>query len=187
MSHSYFIRKSSLIRYNPASISIKHLLDHGQGSNTHKSFLFLKKELPTRLANMIMELQLLPEPLRKQKECAQILNDYISSFRDLTQFDIKSGSSEDLESFTESLNMIRRRHLDTVPLMAQAVFKMTNVPHARADGVTDTVQYFLDRLYTNRSQLRKTGTNLTITFKSSGFPFTCWCHTTTPCLAPQRL
>ena len=148
MSHSYFIRKTSLIRYNPASISIKHLLDHGQGSNTHKSFLFLKKELPTRLANMIMELQLLPEPLRKQKECAQLLNDYITSFRDLTQFDIKSGSSEDLESFTESLNLIRRRHLDTVPLMAQAVFKMSNV--SQSDGVTDTIQYFLDRLYTNR-------------------------------------
>ena len=84
------------VRYTPASISIKHLLDHGQNSNTHKSFLFLKKELPTRLANMIMELQvmmmmmlminnnelqLLPEPLRKQRECAQILNDYISSFQ----------------------------------------------------------------------------------------------------------
>ena len=123
-------------------------MDHGQGSNTHKSFLFLRKELPTRMANMIMELQLLPEPLRKQKECAQILNDYITSFRDLTKFDIKSGSSEDLESFTESLNLIRRRHLDTVPLMAQAVFKMSNVN--QSDGVTDTVQYFLDRLYTNR-------------------------------------
>ena len=123
-------------------------MDHGQSSNTHKSFLFLKKELPTRLANMIMELQLLPEPLRKQKECAQILNDYITSFRDLTQFDIKSGSFEDLENFTESLNLIRRRHLDTVPLMAQAVFKMSNV--SQSDGVTDTVQYFLDRLYTNR-------------------------------------
>ena len=52
------------------------------------------------------------------------------------------------KSFTDSLNMIRRRHLDTVPLMAQAVFKMNNINHS--DGVSDTVQYFLDRLYTNR-------------------------------------
>jgi len=135
-------------RYNPASISIKHLLDHGKHSSTHNSFLFLKKEIPTRLANMIMELQLLPPTLRKQKECNQILNDYISSFRDLLQFEIKKGDKEDLESFTDSLNMIRRRHLDTVPLMAQAVIKMSHIN--QSEGVTDTVQYFLDRLYTNR-------------------------------------
>ena len=136
------------VRYNPASISIKHLLDHGKHSSTHNSFLFLKKEIPTRLANMIMELQLLPPTLRKQKECNQILNDYISSFRDLLQFEIKKGDKEDLESFTDSLNMIRRRHLDTVPLMAQAVIKMSHIN--QSEGVTDTVQYFLDRLYTNR-------------------------------------
>eukprot|EP00092_Neocalanus_flemingeri_P026010 GFUD01028191.1.p1 GENE.GFUD01028191.1~~GFUD01028191.1.p1 ORF type:complete len:296 (-),score=72.04 GFUD01028191.1:149-1036(-) len=44
--------------------------------------------------------------------------------------------------------MIRRRHLDTVPTMAQAVFKLNSINSS--EGVTDTVQYFLDRLYTNR-------------------------------------
>ena len=68
-------------RYIPAAISIKHLLDHGRSSNQLGSYLFLKKEIPTRLANMIMELQLLPADLKKQKECSQILNDYVSSFR----------------------------------------------------------------------------------------------------------
>ena len=70
-----------LPRYIPAAISIKHLLDHGKTANQLGSFLFLKKEIPTRLANMIKELQLLPPDLKKQKECSQILNDYISSFR----------------------------------------------------------------------------------------------------------
>ena len=68
-------------RYIPAAISIKHLLEHGKSSNQMGSYLFLKKEIPTRLANMIMELQLLPEDLKKQNECSQILNDYVSSFR----------------------------------------------------------------------------------------------------------
>ena len=68
-------------RYIPAAISIKHLLDHGKSANQLGSYMFLKKEIPTRLANMIMELQLLPEDLKKQKECTDILNDYISSFR----------------------------------------------------------------------------------------------------------
>jgi len=135
-------------RYSPAPISIKHLLDHGKVSDTRGSFLFLKKEIPTRLANMIMELKLLPEDLRKQRECEQILNDYITSFRELLVYEKEKGSDKDLENFTESLNMIRRRHLDTVPTMAQAVFKLNTIN--TSEGVTDTVQYFLDRLYTNR-------------------------------------
>lgn len=35
-------------RYTPAPISIKHLLDHGKHSDTRGSYLFLKKEIPTR-------------------------------------------------------------------------------------------------------------------------------------------
>ena len=45
------------------------------------SFHFLKKEIPTRLANMIMELKLLPHDLMSQRECTEILSDYISSFK----------------------------------------------------------------------------------------------------------
>ena len=68
-------------RYTPAPISIKKLLDHGKSHDHTDSYLFLKKEIPTRLANMIMELKLLPEDLLNQKECAEILNDYITSFK----------------------------------------------------------------------------------------------------------
>ena len=68
-------------RYSPAPISIQHLLDHGKPSDACGSFLFLRKEIPTRLANMIMELKLLPADLMQQRECNQILNDYITSFR----------------------------------------------------------------------------------------------------------
>jgi len=53
-----------------------------------------------------------------------------------------------LDHFTKTLNDVRRRHLDTVPTMAQAVFKLNSINSS--EGVTDTVQYFLDRLYTNR-------------------------------------
>ena len=63
-------------------------------------------------------------------------------------FENVSGSEEDVENFTEVLNMIRRRHLDTVPRMAQAVGRLGAVN--AADGVNKTIQYFLDRLYTNR-------------------------------------
>ena len=57
------------------------MLDSGKSHDQTDSYLFLKKEIPTRLANMIMELKLLPEDLLKQKECAEILDDYITSFK----------------------------------------------------------------------------------------------------------
>jgi len=136
-------------RFTPAPISIKKLLDHGREHDPKGSFYFLQKEIPTRLANMIMELRLLPEDLKKQRECAEILNDYISSFRDLIAFENECGTGTRLETFNESLNIIRRRHLDTVPLMAQAVIKLNHKQNT-SDGVNETIQYFLDRLYTNR-------------------------------------
>jgi len=37
-------------KYSPAPISIKHLLDHGKQSDARGSFLFLKKEIPTRIS-----------------------------------------------------------------------------------------------------------------------------------------
>jgi len=138
-------------RYSPAAISIKHLLDHGKKFDTGGSFLFLRKEIPTRLANMIMELKLLPEDLRRQPECTMILNDYITSFREMIEYETMDKNDKNLECFIESLNIIRRRHLDTVPTMAQAVLKL-HVENGEAvgEGVSDTIQYFLDRLYINR-------------------------------------
>ena len=54
----------------------------------------------------------------------------------------------------ESLKFLsdRRRHLDTVPQMAMAVVKL-NQKGDISEGVSDTIQYFLDRLYINRSDL----------------------------------
>jgi len=137
-------------RYSPAPISIKHLLEHGRNSDTSDSFLFLRKEIPTRLANMIMELKLLPEDLRAQKECSDILNDYITSFREMIAYENSLPGEETLNTFTEALNTIRRRHLDTVPTMAQAVFKLNSLSGGVSEGVDDTIQYFLDRLYISR-------------------------------------
>ena len=71
------------------------------------------------------------------------------SCREVLEFKEDSkGGTEHLQNFTHILNNIRRRHLDTVPKMATAVFKMQSVNSS--EGVGDTVQYFLDRLYINR-------------------------------------
>ena len=54
-----------------------------------------------------------------------------------------------LKNFNEALSIIRRRHLDTVPLMARAVMKL-NTSGNLTEGINFTIQYFLNRLYTNR-------------------------------------
>jgi len=144
---SYLLDRYS--KYSPAPISIKHLLEHGKKADNMGSFHFLKKEIPTRLANMIMELQLLPPDLLQQRECKEILNDYISSFKEMIVYEARVGSPKDLGDFSEAINIIRRRHLDTVPQMAMAVVKL-NQKGDLSDGVSDTIQYFLDRLYINR-------------------------------------
>lgn len=136
-------------RYSPAPISIQHLLDHGRKSDTGGSFLFLRKEIPTRLANMIMELKLLPSSLMDQRECMEIYQDYIRSFREVLEYEESDNNPEIHAKFTESLSSIRRRHVDTVPSMAQAVLRMYKFQKMQ-DGVTEAIQYFLDRLYTNR-------------------------------------
>ena len=69
-------------------------------------------------------------------------------------YEKEQGNAKDLERFTETLNMIRRRHLDIVPKMALAVFKLNCINSS--DGVTETVQYFLDRLYINRCRYKGT-------------------------------
>jgi len=136
-------------RYTPAPISIKHLLDHGRTGDMGDSFLFLRKEIPTRLANMVMELKLLPSSLMDQRECQEIYQDYIRSFRELMEFESLPCTPEICSKFTVQLQSIGRRHIDTVPNMAQAVLRMHKFQRQQ-DGVTDTIQYFLDRLYTNR-------------------------------------
>merc|ERR1719357_2146065 len=108
-----------------------------------------KQEIPTRLANMIMELKLLPKDLMNQRECTEILSDYISSFKEMVKYEGRQGKEQDLEQFSEAINIIRRRHLDTVPQMAMAVVKL-NQKGDISEGVSDTIQYFLDRLYINR-------------------------------------
>lgn len=136
-------------RYSPAPISIQKLLEHGRMSDTGASYLFLRHEIPTRLANMIMELKLLPSTLMHQRECSDIYQDYLRSFREAIEFEKLPSIPEIHVKFTETLGHIRRRHVDTVPQMAQAVQRMNRMSNMQ-DGVSDTIQYFLDRLYTSR-------------------------------------
>ena len=45
-------------KFSPTSVTLSHFLDHSSGGGTvEDSFLFLRREIPVRLANMMMELE----------------------------------------------------------------------------------------------------------------------------------
>ena len=45
-------------KFTPTSVTLSHFLDHSSGGGTvEDSFLFLRREIPVRLANIMMELE----------------------------------------------------------------------------------------------------------------------------------
>jgi len=129
----------------PQPISIAELL-----RGDRATFAYLSSEIPIRLANMVLELELLPEQLLRQENCAAILKDYVTSFGEVVAFEAleEPVTAEQLQSFCDTLVSLRRRHLDTVPHMAEAVVRMNQ--EGVTAGVASSVAYFLDRLYANR-------------------------------------
>ena len=47
-------------QFNPSPLTIKQFMDFGQSATEEESFIFLKKEIPVRLSNIMKEINLLP-------------------------------------------------------------------------------------------------------------------------------
>lgn len=59
----------------------------GLSACERKSFIFLRKELPVRLANIMKEIHLLPENLLKMPSVGIVNKLYATSFEDIMQFE----------------------------------------------------------------------------------------------------
>ena len=70
-------------KFNPSPVSISHFLEFGRSASTDQSYLFMRKEIPVRLANIMKELELLPEELQQQPNCCLIQDFYVQSFQDI--------------------------------------------------------------------------------------------------------
>lgn len=55
--------------YQPTPVSIQHFINFAKNASSETSFAFLKHELPVRLANIMKELQLLPQQLHETHAC----------------------------------------------------------------------------------------------------------------------
>lgn len=64
-----------------------YVLSAGLSACERKSFTFLRKELPVRLANIMQEIHLLPEHLLRMPSVGIVNNLYITSFEEIIHFE----------------------------------------------------------------------------------------------------
>ncbi|XP_036174735.1 pyruvate dehydrogenase (acetyl-transferring) kinase isozyme 1, mitochondrial isoform X2 [Myotis myotis] len=142
-------------RFSPSPLSMKQFLDFGSVNACEKtSFMFLRQELPVRLANIMKEISLLPDNLLRTPSVQLVQSWYIQSLQELLDF--KDKSAEDAKAiydFTDTVIRIRNRHNDVIPTMAQGVIEYKE--SFGVDPVTSqNVQYFLDRFFMSRISIR---------------------------------
>ncbi|XP_012688674.1 pyruvate dehydrogenase (acetyl-transferring) kinase isozyme 3, mitochondrial [Clupea harengus] len=142
-------------RFSPSPLSIKQFLEFGRDNACEKtSYMFLRKELPVRLANTMREVNLLPDKLLSQPSVKLVQKWYMQSFFDLLEYENrKPEDPQALHDFLEILIEIRNRHNDVVPTMAQGVIEYKE-KFGFDPFVSSNIQYFLDRFYTNRISFR---------------------------------
>ncbi|XP_066571593.1 pyruvate dehydrogenase kinase, isozyme 4 [Amia ocellicauda] len=158
-------------RYSPSPLSMKQFLDFGSSNACEKtSFVFLRQELPVRLANIMKEIDFLPDKLLSTPSLQLLQSWYAQSLMEIVEFlDKDPDNRQVLSGFTEALINIRNRHNNVVPTMAQGV-----VEYKEAFGVdpvtNQNVQYFLDRFYMSRISTRMLMNQHTLIFHGSTNP-----------------
>ncbi|XP_070606794.1 pyruvate dehydrogenase kinase, isozyme 3 isoform X2 [Erythrolamprus reginae] len=142
-------------RFSPSPLSIKQFLDFGRDNACEKtSYMFLRKELPVRLANTMREVNLLPDNLLNRPSVKLVQSWYMQSFLELLEYENKSPEDPHvLDNFLDILIKVRNRHNDVVPTMAQGVIEYKE-KYGFDPFVSSNIQYFLDRFYTNRISFR---------------------------------
>uniref|UniRef100_A0A3Q2QNT9 Protein-serine/threonine kinase n=1 Tax=Fundulus heteroclitus TaxID=8078 RepID=A0A3Q2QNT9_FUNHE len=158
-------------KFSPSPLSMKQFLDFGSANACEKtSFVFLRQELPVRLANIMKEIDYLPDKLLGTPSVKLLTSWYSRSLMELVDFLEKDPDDKDvLKNFTQILVNIRNRHNNVVPTMAQGVLEFKEA--FGVDPVTNqNVQYFLDRFYMSRISTRMLMNQHTLIFDGSVNP-----------------
>ncbi|XP_066529996.1 pyruvate dehydrogenase kinase, isozyme 4 [Hoplias malabaricus] len=158
-------------KFSPSPLSMKQFIDFGSANACEKtSFIFLRQELPVRLANIMKEIDCLPDKLISTPSVQMLHSWYAQSLMELVDFLEKDPDDKKvLKKFTETLINVRNRHNNVVPTMAQGVVEYKET--FGVDPVTNqNVQYFLDRFYTSRISTRMLMNQHTLIFNGSTNP-----------------
>lgn len=118
-----------------------------------KSYVFLRKELPVRLANIMKEIALLPDSLLRTPSVSQVSSWYAKSFEEVLEFERSEPTTDNLEKFCAALIKIRNRHSETVQTMATGVIELKESQNVEP-GMETSIQYFLDRFFMSRISVR---------------------------------
>ncbi|XP_026144570.1 pyruvate dehydrogenase (acetyl-transferring) kinase isozyme 2, mitochondrial [Carassius auratus] len=158
-------------KFSPSPLSMKQFIDFGSANACEKtSFMFLRQELPVRLANIMKEIDFLPDKLLSTPSVKLLHSWYAQSLMELVDFLEKDPDDKKiLTKFTETLINVRNRHNNVVPTMAQGVLEYKEA--FGVDPVTNqNVQYFLDRFYMSRISTRMLMNQHTLIFDGSTNP-----------------
>uniref|UniRef100_A0A8D3C0B1 Protein-serine/threonine kinase n=1 Tax=Scophthalmus maximus TaxID=52904 RepID=A0A8D3C0B1_SCOMX len=118
------------------------------------SFAFLRQELPVRLANIMKEINLLPDNLLRTPSVSLVQSWYMQSLQEILEFKDKNADDEKVTyDFTDAVIKVRNRHNDVIPTMAQGVVEYKET-YGTDPVVSQNVQYFLDRFYMSRISIR---------------------------------
>ncbi|KAK6491417.1 pyruvate dehydrogenase kinase [Huso huso] len=177
----YLMRNTALVnipkqierfsKYSPSPLSMKQFLDFGSANACEKtSFVFLRQELPVRLANIMKEVDFLPDKMLCTPSLQLLQSWYAQSLMEIVEFQEKNpDDGKVLSNFTEALVNIRNRHNNVIPTMAQGVIEYKE--SFGVDPVTNqNVQYFLDRFYMSRISIRMLINQHTLIFEGSRNP-----------------
>uniref|UniRef100_A0A3Q2YWU1 Protein-serine/threonine kinase n=1 Tax=Hippocampus comes TaxID=109280 RepID=A0A3Q2YWU1_HIPCM len=142
-------------KFSPSPLSMKQFLDFGSENACEKtSFAFLRQELPVRLANIMKEINLLPDNLLRTPSVRLVQSWYVQSLQEILEFKDKNADDEKVTyDFTDAVINIRNRHNDVIPTMAQGLVEYKET-HGTDPVVSQNVQYFLDRFYMSRISIR---------------------------------
>uniref|UniRef100_U5EZ53 Protein-serine/threonine kinase n=1 Tax=Corethrella appendiculata TaxID=1370023 RepID=U5EZ53_9DIPT len=151
-------------QFNPSPLSIKQFIDFGLNACEGKSFIFLRKELPVRLANIMKEITLLPDSLLRMPSVGMVSAWYAKSFEEVIAFEKVEPTTNNLEHFCKELIKIRDRHSDVVQTMAQGILELKESRGHIEPSTELSIQYFLDRLYMSRISIRMLINQHTILF-----------------------
>uniref|UniRef100_A0A8C7GC63 Protein-serine/threonine kinase n=1 Tax=Oncorhynchus kisutch TaxID=8019 RepID=A0A8C7GC63_ONCKI len=158
-------------KFSPSPLSMKQFIDFGSANACEKtSFVFLRQELPVRLANIMKEIDFLPDKLLSTPSLQLLQSWYATSLMEIVGFLEKEPDDKKiLKKFTETLVNIRNRHNNVVTTMAQGVVEYKDA--FGSDPVTNqNVQYFLDRFYMSRISTRMIMNQHSLIFDGSANP-----------------
>jgi len=140
-------------QYPPTGLTMKRIVDFAREGDAQQSYLFLRNELPVRLASMMKEMGHLPVRLLEMPSVQTVTKWYGSSLTELHTFKGLKPTKEVVCNFTEVLQNIRKRHSGVVETLAQGYMEFSDLGQIK-EYEESQIQYFLNRFYLSRISIR---------------------------------